>query len=90
MADKIAKRSRKNKLELKGRMRSFLMFLPNMVLLLGRLIKDVRVPTTEKALFLAAIVYVISPIDLIPVEGCAEMMFGIRIRLLTACNCSAL
>jgi len=42
------------------------MFLPNMVLLLGRLIKDVRVPTTEKALFLAAIVYVISPIDLIP------------------------
>jgi len=37
-----------------------------MVLLLGRLIKDVRVPTTEKALFLAAIVYVISQIDLIP------------------------
>ena len=42
------------------------MFLPNMVMLLGRLLKDARVPTAEKALFLAAIVYVISPIDFIP------------------------
>lgn len=52
--------------EAKTRLRSFVMFLPNMVLLLGRLLKDVRVPTAEKALFLAAIVYVVSPIDLIP------------------------
>ncbi len=42
------------------------MFLPNMVLLLGRLLKDARVPAAEKALFAAAIVYVISPLDLIP------------------------
>ena len=42
------------------------MFLPNMVVLLGRLLKDSRVPTAEKALFAAAIVYVISPLDLIP------------------------
>ncbi len=42
------------------------MFLPNMVMLLGRLLKDARVPTAEKALFLGAIVYVISPLDLIP------------------------
>jgi uncharacterized membrane protein YkvA (DUF1232 family) len=47
-------------------MRSFLMFLPNMVMLLGRMLRDVRVPTAEKALFLAAIVYVISPLDFIP------------------------
>lgn len=47
-------------------MTSFLMFLPNMVRLLAGLLKDVRVPTAEKALFLAAIVYVISPIDFIP------------------------
>jgi len=66
MSQKIEKRSRKNKLQLKGRMRSFLMFLPNMVMLLGRLLKDSRVPKAEKALFLAAIVYVISPIDFIP------------------------
>lgn len=42
------------------------MFLPNMVRLLGRLLKDSRVPKAEKALFLAAIVYVISPLDFIP------------------------
>ena len=42
------------------------MFLPNMVMLLGRLMKDSRVPTAEKALFAAAIVYVISPLDFIP------------------------
>jgi uncharacterized membrane protein YkvA (DUF1232 family) len=52
--------------EAKGRMRNFLMFLPNMVTLLGRLLKDPRVPTAEKALFLGAIIYVISPIDLLP------------------------
>ena len=60
------KLKRREKSELKGRMRSFLMFLPNMVVLLGRLLKDVRVPTAEKALFVAAIVYVISPLDFIP------------------------
>jgi uncharacterized membrane protein YkvA (DUF1232 family) len=60
------KLKRSEKSELKGRMQSFLMFLPNMVLLLGRLLRDSRVPTAEKALFAAAIVYVISPIDLIP------------------------
>ena len=52
--------------EARGRMRNFMMFLPNMVKLLGRLLKDVRVPTTEKALFVGAIIYVISPLDLIP------------------------
>lgn len=57
---------RKVRREARGRMSNFLMFLPNMVLLLGRLLKDMRVPVAEKALFLAAIVYVISPIDLIP------------------------
>jgi len=57
---------RREKSELKGRMRSFLMFLPNLVMLLGRLLKDVRVPAAEKALFVAAIVYVVSPLDFIP------------------------
>jgi len=67
---KIEKRStklsRSERSEAKGRMSNFLMFLPNMVKLLGRLLKDARVPTAEKALFLAAIVYVISPLDFIP------------------------
>jgi uncharacterized membrane protein YkvA (DUF1232 family) len=58
--------TRKERRGLKGRMQNFLMFLPNMVVLLGRMLKDARVPTAEKALFLAAIVYVISPLDFIP------------------------
>src|SRR5690349_12748670 len=60
---RVEKVSRK---ESRGRMANFLMFLPNMVKLLGRLLKDARVPKAEKALFVAAIVYVISPIDFIP------------------------
>lgn len=55
-----------SKIESKGRMKSLLMFLPNMFTLLGRLIKDSRVPLTEKALFAGAIVYVIMPLDFIP------------------------
>ena len=57
---------RVEKRELRGRMSNFLMFLPNMARLLGRLLKDVRVPTAEKALFVAAIVYFVSPVDFIP------------------------
>lgn len=60
------KLKRREKRALRGRMGNFLMFLPNMAKLLGRLLKDVRVPTAEKALFVAAIVYFISPLDLIP------------------------
>ncbi len=63
---KALKPKRKEKAELKGRMSNFLMFLPNMFTLLGRLIKDNRVPIAEKALFAAAIVYVIMPLDFIP------------------------
>lgn len=66
MKEKNTKLKRREKSELKGRMRSFLMFLPNMVGLLGRMLKDSRVPTAEKALFLGAIVYVVSPLDFIP------------------------
>lgn len=58
--------TRKERSELRDRLKGFLMFLPNMVLLLGRLLKDARVPAAEKALFAAAVIYVISPIDFIP------------------------
>lgn len=61
--ERVSKVSRK---ESRGRMANFLMFLPNMIKLLGRLLKDARVPKAEKALFIAAIVYVISPLDFIP------------------------
>ena len=65
-AEKKPKLKRKEKSALKGRMKSFLMFLPNMVKLLGNLLMDNRVPIAEKALFAAAIVYAISPLDFIP------------------------
>ena len=60
------KPTRKEKIEIKSRMKNMLMFLPNMVKLLGKLLTDSRVPLVEKGLFLAAIVYVISPLDFIP------------------------
>lgn len=63
---KAVKPKRAEKKELKNRMRGFLKFLPNMFKLLGRLLKDARVPTTEKILLAGAIFYVIMPLDFIP------------------------
>ncbi len=63
---KVVKVKRKEKKLMKGRMKNFLMFLPNMVKLCGNLLMDNRVPIAEKALFAAAIVYAISPIDFLP------------------------
>ncbi|MDQ3711342.1 MAG: YkvA family protein [Acidobacteriota bacterium] len=56
----------KNKRNSKSTIKNLLMFLPNMVKLLGKLLTDGRVPMVDKALFAAAIVYVIVPLDLIP------------------------
>ena len=58
--------SKTDRLQLKSRMKNLLLFLPNLVALLFRLLKDVRVPLAEKALLVAAIVYFISPLDFIP------------------------
>ena len=63
---KATKPTRKEKGQAKSRLKNMLMFLPNMVRLLGRLLTDGRVPTVDKALFAAAIVYVIVPLDFIP------------------------
>ncbi|MFZ0492479.1 MAG: YkvA family protein [Acidimicrobiia bacterium] len=40
--------------------------LPRMVKLIGRLIRDPRVPTSAKALALVSVGYVLSPVDIIP------------------------
>ena len=63
---KAAKPTRKEKGEIKDRLKGFLMFLPNMVKMLGKMMTDARVPLPEKILVGAAIVYVIVPLDLIP------------------------
>jgi len=51
---------------LRARMTNLLMFVPNMVLLCGRLMVDPRVPTKERVLVAGAIVYALVPFDLIP------------------------
>jgi len=43
-----------------------LLVLPNLVRLLVRLTRDSRVPAAEKALLLGTVVYVFSPLDLLP------------------------
>lgn len=60
------KPTRREKSESKNRVKNALLFLPNMVKLLGKMMTDGRVPVAEKALFVGAIVYVISPLDFIP------------------------
>lgn len=50
----------------RGFLREALMLIPNFLKLLYRLFKDARVPVPEKALLVGAIIYVVSPLDLIP------------------------
>lgn len=52
--------------EARGFLHNVLYLIPNFLKLLYRLFKDSRVPTAEKAFLLGAIVYVISPLDMIP------------------------
>ena len=54
------------KKQARGFLTGVVMLIPNFLKLLGRLFRDPRVPTTEKALLVGAIIYVISPLDLIP------------------------
>ena len=50
----------------KRRLKNLVLFIPNMILLCGRLMTDSRVPGTERALVAGAIIYAIIPFDLIP------------------------
>lgn len=63
---KAEKSSPVKKSQAKARMKNMVMFLPNMVLLCGKLLADKRVPVAEKALFAGAIIYAIMPLDFIP------------------------
>src|SRR5437762_7826398 len=77
---------RMEKNQLTSRMKNLLMFLPNMVVLTGRLMVDSRVPRTERALFAAALVYAIIPFDfipdMIPFVGQIDDLFLISLTLL--------
>ncbi len=51
---------------LAARMKNLLLFVPNLILLCGRLMVDPRVPTKERVLVAGAIIYAFVPFDLIP------------------------
>jgi uncharacterized membrane protein YkvA (DUF1232 family) len=51
---------------LHARMKNLLLFVPNLVLLCGKLMVDPRVPTKERILVTGAIVYALVPFDFIP------------------------
>src|SRR5436305_15151747 len=74
------------KSQLRSRMKNLLMFLPNMVILCGRLMVDKRVPRAERALFAAAVIYAIMPFDfipdMIPFVGQIDDLFLISLTLL--------
>lgn len=52
--------------DLRRRMKNLLLFVPNLVLLCGKLMIDPRVPAKERLLVGGAVVYAIMPLDLIP------------------------
>jgi uncharacterized membrane protein YkvA (DUF1232 family) len=47
-------------------MANLLLFIPNMLVLCGRLMLDGRVPAKERLLVAGAIVYALVPLDFIP------------------------
>lgn len=47
-------------------MRDMLLLLPDLTILLVRLLRDSRVPLLDKALAVAGVAYVLSPIDVLP------------------------
>ena len=51
---------------LRRRMKNLLLFIPNLVLLCGRLMIDPRVPAKERLLVAGAIIYALIPLDLLP------------------------
>ena len=51
--------------------RDYLLVLPDLTILLLRLLRDSRVPILHKGVALAGVAYVLSPIDLVPV-----LLFG--------------
>ncbi|HSE97692.1 MAG TPA: YkvA family protein [Blastocatellia bacterium] len=52
--------------KMKARMRDLLLFIPNLLILLFKLLRDPRVSSADKAILAATIIYVIAPIDVIP------------------------
>jgi uncharacterized membrane protein YkvA (DUF1232 family) len=63
MAGASDKRDRR---EMKSRMKELLLFIPNLLWLLVGLLRDERISRADKAILAGTILYVISPLDIIP------------------------
>jgi len=63
MARSIKERQRR---EMKSRMKELLLFIPKLLWLLFGLLRDERVSRADKAILAGTILYVISPLDIIP------------------------
>lgn len=66
MTENLHQEAKQERRHARSFLREALMLIPNLLKLLYRLFKDSRVPTPEKALLVGAIVYVVSPLDIIP------------------------
>lgn len=66
MANNLELEVKQERKRARGILREALLLIPNFLKLLYRLFRDSRVPKAEKALLVGAIIYVISPLDLIP------------------------
>lgn len=76
--------------EMKSLMRSLITFLPDLLKLLYRLMRDSRVSKADKTVLAATIIYVISPLDfipdLIPFFGQVDDLYLIALALLRLIN----
>jgi uncharacterized membrane protein YkvA (DUF1232 family) len=75
---------------MRSRMRSLISFLPNLLKLLFRLMRDARVSKMDKAVLAGTIIYVIAPLDfipdLIPFIGQIDDIYLVAIALLRLIN----
>lgn len=55
-----------NESTLTARMKNLLLFVPNLILLCGKLMVDPRVPVKERILVAGAVIYAFAPLDLLP------------------------
>src|SRR5262245_13960417 len=62
----LVKSSGEERLEKRSRMKGLLMFLPNLLKLLYKLMLDPRVSKTDKAVLAGTILYALAPLDFIP------------------------
>jgi uncharacterized membrane protein YkvA (DUF1232 family) len=87
MPGSVKKRDRR---EMKSLMKELLLFIPNLLWLMFGLLRDERISRADKAILAGTILYVISPLDIIPdfipFIGQVDDIYLIAISLLRLLN----